>query len=147
MHWTSLILILGLLISDRAMALPEATANASEGFYRLISGTDNCPTEVEWSADCDGFSLYPASQGAALDTIRFCQINRGFKVEQSSGRKILHEVISRDNYISKKETIIYLDKDNSLSLLQEDTVIQDGPKKFLWEHNRNGRGHSCLYQR
>lgn len=151
MHWPRLILILGLLLSDVALAQtaspPLPGAETAEGYYRLISGTDNCPTEVEWAEDCDGFALYPSSQGASMDTIRFCQINRGFKVLQSPGKKVLREVVSRDNYITKKETTLYLDKDNSLSLLQEDTVIQDGPKKFLWEHSRNGRGYSCLYTR
>ena len=151
MHGSRLILILGLLLSNAALALSASptlpAAEVADGFYRLISGTDNCPTEVEWAEDCDGFALHPSSRGTSMDTIRFCQINRGFKVLQSPGRKILREVVSRDNYINKKETTIYLDKDNSLSLLQEDTVIQDGPKKFLWEHSRNGRGHSCLYAR
>lgn len=115
--------------------------------YRLINGTDNCPTEVEWSEDCDGFSLSPSYRGASLDTIRFCQINRGYKVTATPGKKVLNEVISRDNYINKKQTTIYLDKDNSLSLIQEDTIIRDGSRKFLWEHSRNGRGHSCLYEK
>ncbi|AFY00828.1 hypothetical protein [Bdellovibrio bacteriovorus] len=120
---------------------------SSEGLFRLNSGTDNCPFEIERIQDCDGFALHPSSNGVAHESVRFCQINKGFKVQQKPGQKILREVVSRDNYVRKQETTIYIDKDNSLSLMQEDTVIQDGPGKFLWEHSRNGRGFSCLYSK
>lgn len=139
----SLILILGLVIATTV----SERAFAAEGFFHLINGTDNCPSEVELAEDCDGFTMNPSSQGVALDTIRFCNTNKGFKVRQSPGKKILSETVMRDNYVRKQETTIYIDKDNSLSLMQEDTVIQDGPGKFLWEHSRNGRGFSCLYSK
>lgn len=146
MHWSCLILILGLMISGSALA-QESRPVSSDGLFRLNSGTDNCPFEIERSQDCDGFAMHPSSNGVAHESVRFCQINKGFKVQQKPGQKILSEVVSRDNYVRKQETTIYIDKDNSLSLMQEDTVIQEGPDKFLWEHSRNGRGFSCLYSK
>lgn len=135
----SLILILGFFLTQTVAAFPGA------GFYTLISGTDHCPDEVELTDACDGFALYPRSKGVAMDTLKFCKINKGLRVEISVGRKILHETENYGHFIRKKETTLYIDKANSLSLIQEDTLIPDGNSRFLWEHNRNGQGHSCLY--
>lgn len=138
-----------ILISGHTHAASPATpASPRNGHYKLVNGTDNCPNEIEWADDSEeGFALHPAHAGMALDSVYFSDFNKGLRILQAPGRKTLLDVVSRDNFIRKKETVIYIDKNNSLSLLQEDTIIHDGPRKFLWEHSRNGRGFSCLYSR
>lgn len=150
-------LILGLqLATHQWSAAPEqiiarapqsvAPKPASIGHYFFVTGTDGCPKEIEWSAQCGGFTLSPADEG---DTQKFCNINKGAKVvheEVEQGKKkILTYVTRKDNVIRKKETILLSNKETAVALEQEDTIIFDETGKFLWEHSQNRKGFSCLY--
>lgn len=143
-----LLFILTIASWNAPAAAPKMNSSQRNGHYQLVSGTDNCPSAIEWADDSEeGFALHPANGSTTLDSIYFGDFNKGLRILHAPGRKTLLEVVRRDNFIRKKETIFYSDKKNSLSLLHEDAIIHDGPRKFLWEHSRNGRGFSCLYSR
>lgn len=79
-----LFLILGLHVVTQWSVAPSqliartpqsvAPKPASVGHYFFVTGTDGCPKEIEWSAQCGGFTLSPADEG---DTQNFCNINKG----------------------------------------------------------------------
>ncbi|NUN07353.1 MAG: hypothetical protein HUU57_16535 [Bdellovibrio sp.] len=122
------------------------------GSYSFVSGTDACPKEVEWRAECGGFTLnIEDASSAEAQAHRFCNVNKG---KQISREKVDHgnkntkvEVLRQDNLISRTEVTTFTDKGTSVELQREDTVIIDDTGKFLWEHSEDGKGHSCLYSR
>lgn len=133
-----------------ASRMPQSVAPtpASIGSYSFVSGTDDCPKEIEWRAECGGFTLNPEGSSESHD---FCNINKGKKTQHErvdQGRKKRQVEVSRkDNLISKTDITTYSDKGTSVALETEDTVIIDETGKFLWEHSEEGKGYSCLYSR
>ncbi|MEK2644700.1 hypothetical protein [Bdellovibrio sp. BCCA] len=125
-----------------------APAPASVGVYYFVTGTEGCPKEIEWSAECGGFTLRPTDEG---DTQKFCNINKGSKIVhekvEHGKKKILTYVSRKDNVIRKMETTLFSNEETAVTLQQEDTVIIDETGKFLWEHSQNRKGFSCLYSR
>ncbi|WP_415062867.1 hypothetical protein [Bdellovibrio sp.] len=154
-----IILILGLHISTQPWVAPEKSVKrepqslntAPNGTFYLASGTDGCPSQINWLMECQGFVLDTSGSHSLSEGQRFCHINKGPKVFRErleyGTKKLLTEVVSKDNMIRKKETTTFSAKGNSVTLEQEDTVIFDETGKFLWEHSNNGKGFSCLYSR
>ncbi len=155
----TIILILGLHLSTQLMVAPKKiierhpqSASASPaGVYYLANGTDGCPAQVTWLVECQGFVLDGSASHSFPTVEKFCRINKGPKIAHEpvtyGSKKVLTEVVSRDNLIRKKDTTVFRHKGNSVALEQEDTVIFDETGKFLWEHSNNGKGFSCLYSR
>lgn len=116
------------------------------GTYFFVNGTQGCPKEIQWQAECGGFSLTPSDGSEAQ---RFCSVNRGkFETKErtaDSRKKVTTTVTHKENIISKIQEIILSNHHDSIRLHQEDTVIIDETGKFLWEHSKNGNGFSCLY--
>ena len=127
-------------------------APAAIGSYSFVSGTDDCPKEIEWRAECGGFSLNASENSSdEKEAHQFCNINKGKKVSREKvdhGHKNTKVEVSRqDNVISRTEVTTFTNKGASAELQREDTVIIDDTGKFLWEHSEDGKGHSCLYSR
>ncbi|KHD89506.1 MAG: hypothetical protein OM95_03320 [Bdellovibrio sp. ArHS] len=129
---------------------PQSLQPTARALYSLVSGTDDCPTRIEWVAECQGFTLNAVSTTSSR-TQHFCHANKGPQTElekvERGQKRILSEVTKSENMIHKNQTIIFMNNNNSVSLSQEDTVIVDETGKFLWEHSQNGRGFSCLFAR
>lgn len=129
-----------------------APAPAAIGSYSFVSGTDACPKEIEWRAECGGFTLNVSEASSEeFQAHRFCNINKGKKVSREKvdhgNKNIKVEVSRQDNLISRTEVTTFTNKGESVELQREDTVIIDDTGKFLWEHSEDGKGHSCLYSR
>lgn len=129
-----------------------APVPAAIGSYSFVSGTDACPKEIEWRAECGGFTLNILDgSSAAEDAHHFCNINRGKKISREKvdrGNKHTKvEVLRQENLISRTQVMTFTDRGASVELKREDTVIIDDTGKFLWEHSEDGKGHSCLYSR
>lgn len=122
-------------------------ASPSEGVYYLVSGTDVCAGKVRLRNDCGGFKLSVMDE----QDYAFCAINKGTTVdmsrEGSALRKTSLEVKQEGLMIQRKETVTYTDKGDSLSLVNEDTVMFNAENQLLWEHSRHGQGFSCLYSK
>lgn len=118
--------------------------STKEGSYRLVNGTDGCPSSVIWIEQCAGFVLNPRQGTTELETAHFCHINRGIKVRAENNAKIYTQTEHKDRYIRKSATTIM----NGVSYLAEDTLIFDSEKEqFLWEHSKDQKGFSCLYSK
>lgn len=158
-RWNIYFLILGLqlaafVLSHSSSQSPQrspqslrAQAPMAETYY-YVNGTEGCPKQIEWSPSCGGFILSAPNESTPQ---RFCNINKGPRVTQEildQGRKkVLTTVTHNENLIRKSETVVYSQKENSISYQIEDTVIVDDTGKFLWEHSQNRKGFSCLYSR
>ncbi|KYG64569.1 hypothetical protein AZI85_03935 [Bdellovibrio bacteriovorus] len=153
----ALFLILGLIWVGKSftsvettMRGPQSVVPSARAVYSLVSGTDDCPKQIEWIAECQGFTLNSLSTKAPL-VQKFCHANQGPQTEleklERGHKRILSEVTKSENLISKIQTVIFIKDKNSASLSEEDTVIVDETGKFLWEHSQNGRGFSCLFTR
>ncbi len=152
-----LFLILGLKFLTPWTAAPEqviargpqsVAKPASVGLYSFVTGTDGCPREIEWSAECGGFVL---SSTDGHDIQKFCKVNKGVQVEkfpaEHGTKKVFTEILRQDNVVRRKAITVLATKTDSVTFEEEDTVIFDETGKFLWEHSKNQKGFSCLYSR
>lgn len=130
---------------DMASTAPVMNAlSAKEGSYRLVNGTDGCPSSVIWIEQCAGFVLNPRKGTTELETAHFCHINAGAKVTVENNVKTYSQTEHKDRYIRKATTTVM----NGVSYLDEDTLIFDSEKdQFLWEHSKEQKGFSCLYSK
>lgn len=157
-----LLLILGLHFGSHLSVAPEQliartpqsianTMPSPAGRYYLVNGTEGCPAQMDWSPQCDGFILNSIDNANITEAQKFCNINKGPKTtreKMDNGYKtLLVEVTRQENVIRRQDTTILVNKKDSASLYQEDTVIFDETGKFLWEHSQNRKGTSCLYSR
>ncbi len=130
---------------------PQSIDMGPSGTYFLASGTDGCPSQVEWSRECQGFTLSPSESPLVTGTQSFCHINQGTKTSQlpseNGSKKLLTTVREEADVIRKIQSTVYSNHDGSISLSSEDTIIYDQTGKFLWEHSQNNRGFSCLYSK
>ncbi|MNJ98398.1 hypothetical protein D3C87_161640 [compost metagenome] len=135
--------LLAFFISTSCWAsLPKA------GIYSLVTGTQGCPDNVEWTNECGGFTLNPTHQGVTLPTEKFCYMNSGTTSELiSSTQKTLRKVIHQDGRVQKIENRVFSSARDSISIPSEDSIIPDQEQGFLWDHAKNKKGFSCLYRK
>lgn len=131
--------------SDFASTSPRALWSGREGVYALKGGADDCPTQMTWFEQCDGFVLNPQGTAQDFETIRFCHINKGAKVFQRNDKKVSAQVDSKDHYVLKVEK----SKFAKYSLpIGEDIVIMDHEREgFNLERSKNGIGLTCVYSK
>lgn len=133
-----------------ALRMPQSLQTLPESTYNFVTGTDGCPLQVDLADDCGGFTITPLKgSGQIYDEQKFCNINKEATIKTEHVdrgiRRTRTDVRQEENLIKKKSMILFSYKGNSISLLEEDTIILDDAGKFLWERQRNGRGSSCLY--
>ncbi|UYL09683.1 hypothetical protein B9G69_003730 [Bdellovibrio sp. SKB1291214] len=131
--------------NEFASTSPRALWSGREGVYTLKGGADDCPTQMTWFEQCDGFVLNP--QGSALDmeTIRFCHINKGARTVQRHDGKITAKVDTKDHYVLKVEKSVFA---NYSLPMGEDIVIMDKDRSgFNLERSKAGMGLTCVYSK
>jgi hypothetical protein len=131
--------------NEFASTSPRALWSGREGIYALKGGADDCPTQMTWFEQCDGFVLNPEGSARDMETIRFCHINKGAKEFHRNDKKVSAQVDVKDQYVLKVEKTKFA----KYSLpIGEDIVIMDKDRAgFNLERSKHGIGLTCVYSK
>lgn len=122
-----------------------------QGTYRLTQGTGGCPRIVDMNSHCQGFIFNLLTADSSFAAERFCYLKKGnsLREETTSYGKVRTQVVINytKNILQKRTFVTMIAKNNRSTSLQEDTLIFGKDNGFLWEHSKDGKGYSCLYEK
>ncbi len=159
-QWSFLIFILGFLwgshwavTPDREIIRhPQNVLSKEVGTYYLVNGTQGCPSQLDWSDECNGFVLKPKGKiQQFLNCRNFATSTRAPKSLAKAWSKDTNDCVSKFFAMttsSVKDTTVYIDKNESVSLTSEDSLIFARHRKIpLGSHPEWSRHKLPLLQR